>query len=122
MLACPEPPDEVADPEGEEETLATGAPPEPELPQAAANSPHTSGPAIKTASRCIMASSFIDQSCPPLIGGRRFRRRFNSQRLTSGTAAKPVGASRARGGAGDRRPRGAGRHRRRRPALSPSGR
>jgi hypothetical protein len=51
MLARADEPEEVADPDGEEEMLATGGPPEPELPQPAANSPHASGPAINTASR-----------------------------------------------------------------------
>jgi hypothetical protein len=64
MLALADPPEEVADADGEEEMLATGGPPEPELPQAAANSPHASGPAINTASRCVMVSSFVDPSCP----------------------------------------------------------
>jgi hypothetical protein len=64
MLALADPPDEVADADGEEEMLATGGPPEPELPQAAANSPHASGPAIKKASRRVIVSSFVDQSCP----------------------------------------------------------
>jgi hypothetical protein len=65
MLALADPPDEVADADGEEEMLATGGAPEPELPQPAASSPHASGPAIKKASRCLMASSFVDPSCPP---------------------------------------------------------
>jgi hypothetical protein len=63
MLAFADP-GEVADADGEEERLATGGPPEPELPQPAANSPHASVPAIKKASRCLMVSSFVDQSCP----------------------------------------------------------
>jgi hypothetical protein len=65
MLALADPPDEVADADGEDERLATGAPPEPELPQPANNSPHASRPPIKKTSRCLMASSFVDQSCPP---------------------------------------------------------
>src|SRR5215831_16329544 len=119
MLAFAEAPDEVEDADGEEDRLATGGPPEPELPQAAANTPHTSGPAIKTASRCIMASSFVNQSCPPLDTRTTVSATFQQPALRR-TTAKPSGAaSRARAGAGDRRPRGAGRHRRRRPALSP---
>src|SRR5262249_61695558 len=63
MLARPDPPDEDADADGEEERLATGGPPQPELPQAAASSPHASGPASRKARRRIMGSSFVDQSC-----------------------------------------------------------
>jgi hypothetical protein len=88
MLARAEPPEGVADADGEEEMLATGGPFEPELPQAAASSPHASGPAINTARRCVMASSLHRTvTCRSLIGGQRFRRGFNSQRLTNQTGA-----------------------------------
>jgi hypothetical protein len=62
MLARAEPPDEVADAAGEADRLATGGAAEPELPQAAASSPHARGPAISTVSRCVMASSFLEPS------------------------------------------------------------
>src|SRR5215813_12672269 len=92
MLAHAEPPDEVADAAAEADTLATGGAAVPELPQAAASSPHTSGPAISTASRVSWRRPYSNRREHVVDGGRRFRRGFNKPALRR-TAAKPYSAA-----------------------------
>jgi len=84
VLARADPLEEaVAD--AEEETLATGGLLGPALLQPAARSPLASRLAIRKASRCFMASSFVDQwVSTSLLRGRWFRAGINSSLITKG--------------------------------------
>jgi hypothetical protein len=60
-----DPPEEVADADGEEEMLATGGPTELELPEAAAKQLAREQAGDQVTRRCVLALSFLDPSCPP---------------------------------------------------------